>query len=289
MIIGCALLVFNTNGQVSDLDSTHQQPGWLAPTVTAAIWTGSLIAFQPVWYEGKGREPFHFFDDSREWLGMDKIGHVYSAFHLSETVKNLFVANRYSENSAVWIGAAAASAYMTSLEILDGYGTGWGFSWSDVAANTLGSALFLVDERYDCKVDWQLKWWFSPSPFASYNPSVLGSTLPQQVLKDYNGQSYWLTWRPSELNATFWPKWIGVSFGYSISEKILGSPNHVIINQTQLNAYSQYYLSLDLLPDGFQLKKKWLKVVTFPLQWIKIPFPGIEFSKHGIRARWLAF
>ena len=41
------------------------------------------------WYYQYNTGKFHFFDDSREWLGMDKIGHFFSANILTKLNKDL--------------------------------------------------------------------------------------------------------------------------------------------------------------------------------------------------------
>ena len=44
---------------------------------------------------------------------------------------------------AAWAGAGSGFAFMTVIEFLDAHSAEWGWSWSDVAANTLGSGLYL--------------------------------------------------------------------------------------------------------------------------------------------------
>jgi hypothetical protein len=37
------------------------------------------------------------------------------------------------------------------------------------------------------------KFSFHTTQYAQYRPNVLGSSLAEQILKDYNGQTYWLS------------------------------------------------------------------------------------------------
>src|ERR1043166_9398894 len=41
----------------------------------AALYSGSLLALNQLWYKDYPRRSFHFFDDNNEWLQMDKCGH----------------------------------------------------------------------------------------------------------------------------------------------------------------------------------------------------------------------
>ena len=42
------------------------------------VWTGSIIGLGTIWYENTEPKKFQVFDDSRNWLQMDKAGHVYA-------------------------------------------------------------------------------------------------------------------------------------------------------------------------------------------------------------------
>lgn len=58
-----------------------------------------------------------------------------------------------------------------------------------------------------------LKWSAHPTDFAPQRPDVLGSTLPERLLKDYNGTTVWLS---ANLNAFGWkslPPWLKVAAG----------------------------------------------------------------------------
>src|SRR5690606_36485545 len=48
-----------------------------------AAYGVTLAGLAHLWYKESGRQSFRFFDDNGEWKQMDKVGHFYSAFHLS--------------------------------------------------------------------------------------------------------------------------------------------------------------------------------------------------------------
>ncbi len=48
---------------------------------TAVFYTVTLLMLKKQWY--KKRIPFHSFNDNREWLQMDKVGHATTAYCMS--------------------------------------------------------------------------------------------------------------------------------------------------------------------------------------------------------------
>src|SRR5687768_15141332 len=41
----------------------------------------SLVALNNAWYKGYAKTSFHTFNDSREWLQLDKSGHAWGAYN----------------------------------------------------------------------------------------------------------------------------------------------------------------------------------------------------------------
>ena len=50
----------------------------------------SLVGINEVWYKNYARSDFHFFDDLKEWNGMDKIGHACTSYQLNKVSHSLF-------------------------------------------------------------------------------------------------------------------------------------------------------------------------------------------------------
>lgn len=48
------------------------------------LWTATYTALNKAWYKGYPKSNFHFFNDMNEWNGMDKAGHVWTAYQLSK-------------------------------------------------------------------------------------------------------------------------------------------------------------------------------------------------------------
>ena len=53
----------------------------------------SLVGINEVWYKNYARSDFHFFDDLKEWNGMDKIGHACTSYQLNKVSHSLFKKN----------------------------------------------------------------------------------------------------------------------------------------------------------------------------------------------------
>ena len=46
----------------------------------------SMIGLNKIWYAGYPKSSFHYYNDAGEWLDMDKVGHVYTAYSLSRLI-----------------------------------------------------------------------------------------------------------------------------------------------------------------------------------------------------------
>ena len=181
------------DGQVGQNDSLiYKKRLLIASTTSGLVYSSSLIALHNVWYKDYPKSNFHFFNDSRNWLQMDKCGHAFSAYVLSQKTGEVF---RWSgaKKSYPWIGFSIGMSYLTALELMDAYNSEWGFSGYDVVANFSGGALYLTQELVFKKQLLIPKFSFSPSPYAKVRPEILGSNFSEQLLKDYNGQTYWLS------------------------------------------------------------------------------------------------
>ena len=186
-------------------------------------------------------------------------------------------------------GATAGFTFATAVEVLDGFSEEWGFSWGDVAANAAGTGLLIGQELLWQEQRIQLKYSFSRSPYASMRPEILGSGFLEEAIKDYNGQTYWLStniW--SFAKDSNFPKWLNVAFGYGAEGMLYAKNSHdQAINQ---NPYRQFYLSIDINLLNIPTKCKFLKSLFTAVNFIKIPAPTLEFrSKGGIRFHYLYF
>lgn len=259
------------------------------------ITTASMIGLHYLWYKKFPKSRFHLFNDNAEWLHMDKIGHATSAYNISAIQYDMMRWSGVSNTKATWIGGLTAFGLQTIIEIFDGYSQKWGFSKGDMLANIVGSTLFMGQQFAWGEQRVRLKFSFHKTIYAKYNPAELGSNKWQSWLKDYNGQTYWLSINPStfmKANTDF-PKWLNMSFGYGADGMIGARTNPLIINGKPIPEFKRsprYLFSVDA--DLKRISKDEVKpqvLLSIP-NIFKIPAPAIEFKKSTTtKFHWLYF
>ena len=255
----------------------------------------SLVMLNELWYKYYPRSKFHTFNDNSEWMQMDKFGHSMTSYYVGYFGYNTLRWTGLEEKKCIWYGATLGSFYLLIMEVLDGFAADWGFSVGDIAANTAGTALFIgqqlrwEEQRIKMKVSAHL------TETALLRPNIFGHNTTERLLKDYNGQTYWLSGNISSFlnKETKFPKWINVAVGYGAEDMYTGSPNQVYYaNNTVYSPdarYRQYYLSLDVDFTKIPTKSKLLKTTFGLLNMVKMPFPALEFSKNGIKGKGFYF
>jgi uncharacterized protein YfiM (DUF2279 family) len=260
-----------------------------------SICSATMIGLNSIWYSDYPRSNFHFFNDNTEWLQMDKIGHITTSYYLSKVGIGLMKWSGVPRKKAIWYGGMLGLVFQSTIEVLDGYSAAWGFSGGDCLANAAGSTLAIGQELAWDEQRILLKYSFRQSEFSKYRPNVLGSNLQENLLKDYNGQTYWLSVNLASFMSkeTNFPKWLNVALGYGANGMTGGHFNPVYIDangsQLYFDRYRQYYVSLDVDLTRIKTKSKILKVLFSTFNFLKIPLPGVEFNKYGVKGYWLGF
>ncbi len=265
----------------------------------SAFTIGSLLALNEAWYKNYHTNTFRFFNDNAEWLQMDKLGHVYSAYHLTQKGAALYEWCGLEKNKADIVAGVYAYSFLLGIELLDGFSEKWGFSWGDLAANTLGTTIAIAQSRTNTVEYFTLKFSFSESGYAPLRANLLGRNLAEQILKDYNGQSYWLSFNPSSIfniNKTWFPKWLNLAFGYSGDGMIAARNGQIIEIYTANSSYyliaqhtRQFFISLDIDLRKIPVKNSFLKNVFYAVNILKIPSPALEINKYGCKIRYFYF
>ena len=182
------------------------------------------VGLKYLWYKNFPKSKFHFFNDNGEWLNMDKVGHATTVYNISAGQYNLMRWTGVNKNSSILIGGLTGLAYLTIVEISDGFSAEWGFSKGDMAANIIGSAIFMGQQYAWGEQKIQMRFTYHKTIYSRINPKELGSNIWQNLLKDYNGQTYWLSFNiPSffKENKNI-PKWLNADFGYG-AEGMIGA------------------------------------------------------------------
>jgi len=253
-------------------------------TSEAGTYAAGLSFLSYVWYKDHERVLFHFYDDSKGYLQIDKAGHAYSAYRESYATYYALRWAGMDKRKALIYGGSAGLIFQTPIEIFDALYEGWGFSWSDMAANTLGSLLFVSQEAFFEDQIFIMKFSYSPSIYPQYH-SILGESHLERIFYDYNAHTYWLSGNVKRLTGIEKiPDWINIAFGYSANGMIYEFENPEYYNGLPFpyfERYRQYLFSLDIDCSRIPTNKKWLRNVLRALNLIKIPFPAIEFNQLG--------
>lgn len=255
------------------------------------IYVGSLIGLNQIWYKDYEQSSFHFFNDNQQWQLMDKVGHVYSAYLGGSIGYQAFKYAGLNQKKSVLYGGGLGFLFLTTVEVFDGYSKEWGFSWGDVGANSLGTALFISQEYYLGEQVASLKYSFTSSEYRKFRPSVLGESYTSSLLKDYNGQTYWLSVNLNSISRTIKPEWLNIAFGYGADGMVVSKGNYVTNSGRIIEPFNQYYISLDADLSKIKTPYKGVNTVLKALNFIKLPAPTLEFnsSGHGNKFYWLFF
>ncbi|MBL7983292.1 MAG: DUF2279 domain-containing protein [Flavobacteriales bacterium] len=281
----------DASAQVYDGDTLTypQEPRCLRNTgiLVGASMVGTLIILDQAWYAEYERSPMHSFDDSGEWLQMDKVGHFFSAYTLGSWGHALMQRCGASTGSARWVGGSLGFFFLTGVELLDGTSAGWGFSWSDMAANSIGTGLFIGQDALWGEQRIVAKFSAHLTPYAEQSPDLLGSSTMERFLKDYNGQTIWLSANLHRfMPRAGLPQWLSVSVGYGAEGMVSAFPPE----EGGDPWYRQIYLAPDIDLARIKVRSRALRTALFVLGSIKFPLPALEFTSNGqVNAHWVVF
>ena len=244
--------------------------------VAAGVIAGVHIYQMNGWWKDN-RGPFHFEEDLRYALSVDKVGHFYGALagqYLAE--KSLLWAG-CTQEQALWWGAGASLGFETYIEVLDGFSRGWGFDRVDFAAD-VGGALYPVGQHY-----WpflrHFTWKMSYRPSPNLNAPGFVPGQKHLLMDDYEGQTYWLSTSvhsllPDHLQG-LWPEWLCIAAGYGARD-ITGP-----------NPYSVWFIGPDLdMTKIIPQDSPFLVTLAEVLNFIRLPLPALRISPtialHGV-------
>lgn len=256
---------------------------WPVTALHAVGYGGSLAALAGVWYSDFDKTKLHAFNDLDEWGGMDKVGHANTAWQLANFSYSLYRYTGLSQKKSALVGSGFAMLYLTTLEFFDGYSAKWGFSFPDMGANLAGSTLaYFRNIGKLHNLQFKYSWHYTRYPL--YRQEVLGKTTPERMLKDYNGQTYWLSINIPKAWFREHKNWLCFSLGYSIDGFTGGSQNYFdarIANPPAFDRVGEFFLSLDLDVSKFKVKDKFLRTVLKAVNLVKVPAPAIGITTNG--------
>ena len=305
--------LLTANGQANATDSlrifdipsqVHTKRIWLASGASTVAYTGTMLALNKAWYEDFPKTKFHTFNDWGEWENMDKAGHVFSAYAETALAYRAARWTGLKSKPSSLIAFGVSTLIQGSIEWLDGHSDRWGWSWHDIAANTLGSAIYASQQIAWEEQRIRLKFSYSgvnhsKEEIKAFNSNMtsskfdraqnqFGKSFPEQLLKDYGGQTYWLSINPSGFlsKENKFPDFLNIALGYGVNNVLGAYGNNWSVGNNQFrpenfNRERQYYLSLDLDLRKIKTKNKFLRWSLNTLNIIKIPSPSLEFNSNG--------
>lgn len=288
--LGLGLILFtqvcSAGSLSSDSAKLNKRQKWVYTTLGTS-YVGGFTGLYYLWYADYNEGHFHFFNDLDEWGQMDKCGHTFSAYAETKYVTELMKWSGYSDHKAAWLGAGYSFLFQTTIEVLDGFSSGWGFSVSDLGANFTGTGGYLLQEVYWKDQRIKLKYSYRNTQYPQYRPNLLGSSFSERMFKDYNGQTYWASFNLSSFfpDAEFIPDWLNIAVGYSI-DGFVGARDNCLDNlspctRANFPRMRQFYLSPDIDLEKIHVRNKALKLTLSLVNNLKFPLPAVGYSQNG--------
>lgn len=260
--------------------------------ISEGVVLGSaLIGLNQLWYKDYPKSNFHAVDDNNQWLQLDKVGHFYSTYHVGRAGAELLEWSGASQKEQLLYGSTLGFGFLTVVEVFDGYSQEWGFSWGDMLANASGTGLYIGQELLWKEQRITPKFSFHQTRYANIRPETLGGSLYEQILKDYNGQTYWLSFNLySFTKSKAIPKWLNVAIGYGGTGMLYGNKNEAFENGVVQNQSREFYVSLDVDLTKIETKSNFLKTLFSVFNTIKVPAPTLQIGDfNGVKGYLIYF
>lgn len=287
-------------------DSLDRGRFWTAAGVGAGLYLGASYTLYNTWYKQYELGPFTAFNDWQEWAQMDKAGHFFSAYFQSRLAFSGAHWTGMSRSAARWTAIGVSTIIQGTIETFDGFSEQWGFSWTDIAANTVGTSFFIAqdllwqEQRMLVKVGNNLR---DHPDFPITNDGVssnlgdisrerFGDYPFERFLKDYNNQSIWVSANlRSFLPNSGLPHWLNLAVGYG-AENVYGAyGNSWDVDGVRFRypetRYRQWFLSPDLYLSRIPTRKRWIRMLLGILDIVKVPAPTLELSRGKLQWHWL--
>ncbi|MEA3494712.1 MAG: DUF2279 domain-containing protein [Bacteroidota bacterium] len=258
-------------------------------------YTVSMIGLYKLWFSDYPMSTFHIFNDNDGWESIDKCGHTLTSYYVGKIGMEALNWAGVKRNKAIWYGGTLGLAFMTSVEIFDGYSDGWGASPGDIIANFTGAGLLIGQELLWNEQRLKLKFSDHYSEFQKYNPDVLGHSFAERMLKDYNGHTNWYSLNVKSFlqEESKFPKWLNFAFGYGADGLLAGYGNPTEVDGKPVphfEVYKQFYFAPDIDLSKIETNSKILKILFSAFGFIKFPAPTLEYNKFdNLKFHWLYF
>lgn len=286
-------------------DTFNQKRFNYALGISAATYTGFSIGLYHAWYKQYPQESFHFFNDGGEWSNMDKIGHTYTAYFQGVLCYKGAKWTGLSEDKSILVGAICGSLFQTTIEIMDGFSSEWGFSVYDIGANFAGIGLFAWQQKHWKDQRISMKVSSIPRNYPDFlvvgsggaeislqdrADDLFGASFAEKFLKDYNAQTYWASVNIHSFlpEGNGWPTWLNLALGYGADNMYGGFENVWEVDGERFELDSdlyprihQFYLGFDIDLSRIKTDNNLLKGILSMFNIFKMPSPAIELNSRG--------
>lgn len=289
VLVASLLFHFSAVAQKTDttkIEKTKRKQISRLITVTSATYALGMGTLYQVWYKNSQSQSFRFFNDNAEWKQVDKVGHVFTAFHLSNITSTTLKKYSMPKGKADLVGSMSGFLMMLPIEIFDGFSNSYGASSGDLVANATGSLLYFSQQAIWDEIRIIPKFSFHYTSYPSYRPDLLGDNWYSQIIKDYNGQTYWLSFDTHKFFG--FSKWVNLSIGYGADNMVYARDGQNI-SKFGLTPHRQYYLSFDIDLTEINTKFRFLAKIFSALNMLKFPAPSLEYSKKHVHLHALYF
>lgn len=288
-------------------DTLHNTKVIVGFGASSAIYAGFSYGLYTVWYKDFVTNHFQFFNDFNEWKQMDKFGHIQSAYFQTKICYQGAKWAGMDNKNSLLTGALYSTLFQTTIEVMDGFSPKWGFSWWDMAANTIGTSVFLTQQHFwkEQKILIKISSWPSKYPdteilssnsMSTYSLRERGQVLYGEgfltrYLKDYNAQIYWLSFNPrSLLNPnTSILKWLNLAIGFGADNLYGGFTNEwqegsdkFFLDPEAYPRIRRFYLSMDVDFEKIRTRSPFLKSMLSVFNIFKMPAPTIGVDSNGV-------
>jgi hypothetical protein len=154
------------------------------PWLTAGVFAGTFAIGVADWKWGSASFHFSnegFFGKDTHDLGMDKLGHAFGTYLLTDLFTHAIRRNAADPEGAEITAVGLSMSVMTTVELLDGF-SGYGFAWQDMVMNSVGAGFSYLRNTVPGlrdKLDFRLEYVPSGNDKDFFRP-----------YSDYSGQKY---------------------------------------------------------------------------------------------------
>jgi len=250
----------------------------------------TMAGLGTLWYSEEDLGRFRFFNDAHEWKQIDKAGHAFSTYQATRLLIGFYKWSGQPKGKSLVLGSGLGLLMVSSIEVFDGFGETWGFSWPDLAANSLGAGLAVLNQALWHENRLQLKIGYRGYDYQGDTTlmRLFGQSRVERWVKDYNGHTLWLSVRvhsflPEGNLKRWYPRWLNLAVGYG-AEGLRGGyddPN----GPWRTREYRQLYLSLDLDLSQIHTRSGFLNSLFEVISVVRIPFPALRWDREGLMFR----